>query len=78
MGSSGRTGPEFDNMLMVTPGIRPKWSVADDQKRITTPAEAIKSGADYLVIGRPITNPPGMSRKEVVTAIVNEIEGSQS
>ncbi|MCH7936931.1 MAG: orotidine-5'-phosphate decarboxylase [Proteobacteria bacterium] len=45
-------GPDFK---LVTPGIRPDWAAADDQKRIVTPSEAIKNGADYLVIGRPIT-----------------------
>lgn len=45
-------GPGF---LIVTPGIRPSWSASGDQKRITTPAEALGSGADHLVIGRPIT-----------------------
>jgi orotidine-5'-phosphate decarboxylase len=44
-------GPDF---LIVTPGVRPSFSTADDQKRIMTPAEAVGSGADYLVIGRPI------------------------
>jgi orotidine-5'-phosphate decarboxylase len=46
-------GPEF---LAVTPGIRPAWSVvnSDDQKRIVTPSDAVKNGADYVVIGRPI------------------------
>lgn len=43
---------------LVTPGIRPAWSVKGDQTRITTPAEAIRSGASYLVIGRPITADP--------------------
>lgn len=43
---------------IVTPGIRPVWAPAGDQKRITTPEEAIRLGADYIVIGRPITNPP--------------------
>ncbi|MGD2098749.1 MAG: orotidine-5'-phosphate decarboxylase [Desulfobacterales bacterium] len=44
------------NFLTVTPGIRPAWTVAaeEDQRRITTPAEAVRAGADYLVIGRPI------------------------
>jgi orotidine-5'-phosphate decarboxylase len=42
-------------IILVTPGVRPAWAAADDQKRFTTPAEALRSGADYLVIGRPIT-----------------------
>lgn len=46
---------DFD-LITVTPGIRPTWAAANDQKRITTPAEAIKRGADWLVIGRPITD----------------------
>jgi orotidine-5'-phosphate decarboxylase len=40
---------------LVTPGIRPKNSKQDDQKRIMTPSEALQAGVDYLVIGRPIT-----------------------
>jgi len=40
---------------IVTPGIRPGWAATGDQKRVTTPREAIQAGADYLVIGRPIT-----------------------
>ena len=43
-----------DNFLVVTPGIRPKWAETGDQRRITTPAEAIRRGADYIVVGRPI------------------------
>ena len=45
-------GPEFS---LIVPGIRPKTAKADDQKRVMTPGEAIRAGADYLVIGRPIT-----------------------
>jgi len=41
--------------LTVTPGIRPAWSQTQDQKRIMTPADAVKAGVDYMVIGRPIT-----------------------
>jgi orotidine-5'-phosphate decarboxylase len=42
--------------ITVTPGIRPQWSLngKDDQKRVTTPTQAIGNGSDYLVIGRPI------------------------
>ena len=48
----GALGGDFK---LIVPGVRPDWAGADDQKRIMTPAEAIAVGADYLVIGRPIT-----------------------
>ena len=44
-----------NDFKLVVPGIRPDWASKDDQKRIVTPSDAIKIGADYLVIGRPIT-----------------------
>lgn len=43
-----------DNLLLVTPGIRPTFSVQDDQKRTMTPKQALQAGANYLVIGRPV------------------------
>jgi orotidine-5'-phosphate decarboxylase len=43
------------DFLLVCPGVRPTWAEAKDQKRSLTPAAALKAGADYLVIGRPIT-----------------------
>ena len=49
---------ELGSLLKVTPGVRPEWAAAGDQKRIMTPAEAIRAGATALVIGRPITKPP--------------------
>ena len=45
-------GPDFK---LVVPGIRPTWAATDDQKRVETPADTVAAGADYLVIGRPIT-----------------------
>ncbi len=47
----------FPHLMTVVPGVRPDWleeSLADDQKRIASPGEAIRAGADYLVVGRPI------------------------
>ncbi|HWY40747.1 MAG TPA: orotidine-5'-phosphate decarboxylase [Chthoniobacterales bacterium] len=44
-----------DKIKLISPGVRPGWSEQDDQKRTMTPREAIEAGADYLVIGRPIT-----------------------
>ncbi|MEO1427914.1 MAG: orotidine-5'-phosphate decarboxylase [Cyanobacteria bacterium J06633_8] len=44
-----------DDFLLVCPGVRPTWADKGDQKRTFTPAQALKAGADYLVIGRPIT-----------------------
>ena len=46
------------DFLIVTPGVRPVWAAHGDQKRIVTPREAIRLGADYIVVGRPITQHP--------------------
>ncbi|MFI0374817.1 MAG: orotidine-5'-phosphate decarboxylase, partial [Candidatus Thiodiazotropha sp.] len=48
----GDLGHDF---LLVTPGVRPKQAIQDDQRRVMTPADAIISGSSYLVVGRPIT-----------------------
>ena len=61
-------------LVIVTPGIRPSWAAAQDQKRIMTPAEAVAKGADYLVIGRPITAAP--SPEEAFLKIVQELDYS--
>ncbi len=64
------------DFLIVTPGVRPAWAAEGDQKRIMTPREAVDLGADYLVIGRPITKPPASvgSSLDAIEKIVNEIE----
>ncbi len=62
-----------DELKLVVPGIRPAWSPANDQKRIVTPAEALRLGADYLVVGRPIhraEDPPAAARR-----ILDEMAG---
>ena len=53
-----RALPEAAGRLIVTPGVRPVDAALNDQKRVTTPAQAIASGADHIVIGRPITKSP--------------------
>lgn len=58
-------------MVLVTPGIRPAGSDVGDQKRIVTPARAIKAGADYLVVGRPVLE--AADPKASAEAIVAEI-----
>ena len=62
-------GEEF---LIVTPGIRPKWAATNDQTRIVTPSKAIEDGADYLVVGRPITKAKNI--KDAYKLVVEEME----
>jgi orotidine-5'-phosphate decarboxylase len=62
-------------MALVTPGIRPAGSAAGDQKRIMTPAKAIAAGADYLVVGRPVTE--SSDPKAAADAIVAEIAAAK-
>lgn len=62
-----------EDFLVITPGVRPSGSSTNDQSRIATPASAIKDGANYLVVGRPITK----AENKIVAAqeIVTEIRG---
>jgi orotidine-5'-phosphate decarboxylase len=64
--------PEGPDFCLVTPGIRPAGSASGDQTRILTPIQAIRAGADYLVIGRPITQ--AADPVQVLQDIVREIE----
>ena len=68
-----KLGKDF---LAVTPGIRPDWTVTEkeDQQRITTPAQAIEAGADYLVIGRPIRD--AKDPRQAAARIAAEIENA--
>jgi orotidine-5'-phosphate decarboxylase len=67
---------EMSDIIALTPGIRPEWSVVnrDDQQRIVTPAQAVKNGADYIVVGRPIRDaedPRGAAKR-----VAEEIESA--
>lgn len=63
------TGPNF---IVVTPGVRPAWSETGDQKRFTTPRQAMDNGADLVVIGRPIT--AAADPAEAFAKVCEEIE----
>jgi orotidine-5'-phosphate decarboxylase len=62
-------GPD---MALVTPGVRPAGTASGDQKRVATPAAAIRDGADYLVVGRPVTT--AADPRAAAASIVAEIE----
>ncbi len=59
-------------LTIVTPGIRPAGSEVGDQRRVMTPAEAVRAGADYIVVGRPITG--ATNRRDAAMRIVDEME----
>lgn len=63
---------KFDDVIIVSPGIRPSGASTDDHVRFTTPSQAIELGADYLVVGRPILNAP--NKKEAAQKIIDEID----
>jgi len=69
---------ELNKLIKTTPGVRSVWASTNDQKRVTTPAEAIEDGADYLVIGRPINKPPESigSPENAVESITLEMAGA--
>lgn len=65
-------GAVGNKLVLVTPGVRPKWADTNDQSRVMTPGDAIAAGADYLVIGRPIT--AAANRKDAARKIVEEMD----
>lgn len=64
-----------ESFLVVTPGIRPAGSDKGDQSRVATPADAVSAGADYLVVGRPITRAP--DPRAALHAVLDEIAGAE-
>lgn len=65
-----------EDLIIVTPGIRPSGSQAGDQKRVTTPSDAITNGSDYLVVGRPIVNAvdPAKAASDILRDIADALE----
>ncbi|OGC84698.1 orotidine 5'-phosphate decarboxylase [Candidatus Adlerbacteria bacterium RIFCSPHIGHO2_12_FULL_53_18] len=68
----------FSDVTIVTPAIRPLWAVAkDEQKRVMTPTKAVQAGADYIVVGRPISKPPeGKTSEHAAREIREELEAA--
>jgi orotidine-5'-phosphate decarboxylase len=60
-----------DDILLITPGVRPEGAAVDDQARVATPVEALRSGSDLLVIGRPITGAadPGAAAAAIAASL---------
>ena len=67
-----RSAVKKPGFIVVTPGVRPAGSARGDQKRVTTPREAILAGADYLVVGRPILDSPDPAR--AAQSIIDEMQ----
>ena len=65
-----------NQFLIVVPGVRPASASVDDQSRVATPSEALEAGADYLVIGRPITGAP--DPRQAALAIAREIAAART
>ena len=81
-GLSGVVAPDTDasqikkelgnDFIVVCPAVRPTWAIVNDQIRIVSPSDAIKAGADYIIIGRPITH--ASDPIAAVKLIITEIE----
>lgn len=69
-----RALPSAASRLIVTPGVRPTGTAANDQKRIATPADAVRAGADHIVVGRPVWN--AADPAAAARAIVAELAGA--
>lgn len=60
--------------VILTPGVRPVWASQDDQRRVLTPGEAVQTGADYIVVGRPVLK--AEDRRDAVVKIIKEIDSA--
>ncbi|MFC3613830.1 orotidine-5'-phosphate decarboxylase [Lutimaribacter marinistellae] len=69
-----RALPQAEGRLIVTPGVRPSGAAKGDQKRIATPADAIASGADHIVVGRPVIQAP--DPRAAAAAILSDLAGA--
>ncbi len=68
-----------DDFIVVCPAVRPTWAIVNDQIRIVSPSEAIKSGADYIIIGRPITHAqdPIVAAKLIIAEIDDALKDKE-
>ena len=71
--AAARAAVAREDFLLVTPGVRPASAPHDDQKRVMTPAEAVRAGADFLVVGRAVLNAPDRAR--AVAEVLEEMGG---
>lgn len=62
------------DFVILVPAVRPSWAATADQARVSTPVEAIQAGADYVVVGRPIT--AARDPRKAITRILNEISSA--
>jgi len=62
-----------NTLIIVTPGVRPEGTAKDDQVRVVTPAKAIMTGANHIVVGRPIIGAPnpGLAAANILREIAN-------
>lgn len=71
-----RALPEASDRLIVTPGVRPAGADLGDQKRVATPANAVKNGVDHIVVGRPVWK--AADPRAAAIAIVSEMQSPQA
>jgi orotidine-5'-phosphate decarboxylase len=73
-----RSSVEREGFVIVTPGVRPQGAAKHDQKRVMTPAEAVRAGANYLVVGRAILEArhPAAAAREILDEMSGALEAA--